>query len=282
MLTKKQIETRRQFITASDVAAIMGISPYKSANDVWHEKVYGTEGNKTTDTIDLGNRLEPVVLDWAENEYALGEISNRQKFISIEHLGATLDGTTNTSVVEAKTSGIMSEGTPTEWGEAGTDQIPESHLVQVQTQMLVAGMQLAHVAALIGRRGFVMYEVAASPEIQEAIWEHTAKFWNAVQNREPVLGDVDREVLKRLRREPNKTVLINGSILQELQHSKKMLKHWYEVVEKQKADLIASLGDAEAGTSEAGEITYLKQKRSAYTVQAGEHRVLRIKGEKCI
>src|SRR4051812_2294200 len=57
-------EERRQYIGASEVAAIMGLDRYKTALDIYNEKlglVIGFEGNKHTER---GNKLEAIAAEY--------------------------------------------------------------------------------------------------------------------------------------------------------------------------------------------------------------------------
>jgi putative phage-type endonuclease len=289
MLTNEQIETRRNYLTASDVAAVMGCSPWKSAADVWHEKVYGVEKHETSDAIEAGTQLEDAIIDWFElKDGVFGDVLDRQCFYENGVLGATVDGILKQydteveawfpgAVVEAKTSSSR-DG----WGDPRTDQIPDQYMLQVQTQMYCTGLSKAYIPVLFADRGFKfeVYEVNEDEEIQDAIVNAANAFMEAVRNKTPVSGEVDLSVLKRLKREPNKSVEIDGNLLIEFKEAKDQVRRWSKKVDDLQARLLASLGDAEHGVCSIGEVTYLPQKRKGFTVKDTEFRVLRFKEEK--
>src|SRR3990167_10245335 len=64
----KWLEERRKGIGGSDIAAIRGLSPWKTAYQVYEEKrkeVGEGEGNTATDG---GRRLEPAIRQWYSDQ----------------------------------------------------------------------------------------------------------------------------------------------------------------------------------------------------------------------
>ena len=102
-------ERRRQVYTASDMGVLFGLPGFASRtlSDVWHEKRYGLEADKSTPSTRLGQRMEPIILDEAEE--VLGKIIDRQKWMVSGSIGATLDGRREEDgrPVEAKTAGLL-------------------------------------------------------------------------------------------------------------------------------------------------------------------------------
>lgn len=142
-LTPEELDRRRQFITATDVPAILGLSPWRNAADVYWTKVRGTD-QPTNDAMQAGHLLEPSVIRWAETR--LGRINPGDWKVAENGINAaSLDGelADGGDVVEAKTSGITGPGSPGQWGEQMTDEIPDYYLLQVQTQLLVTGKPVA-------------------------------------------------------------------------------------------------------------------------------------------
>ena len=53
---------RTKTIGGSDVAAILGLSPWRSPLDVWREKTLGEADQRDTPAMQAGVRFEPVIL----------------------------------------------------------------------------------------------------------------------------------------------------------------------------------------------------------------------------
>ncbi|MDG4792204.1 YqaJ viral recombinase family protein, partial [Micromonospora sp. WMMD1102] len=56
-------ELRRAGVTASEVAALVGISPWDSAFSLYHRKANGWEVEDNED-LSNGRRCEPVIAEW--------------------------------------------------------------------------------------------------------------------------------------------------------------------------------------------------------------------------
>lgn len=177
------LEERRKGIGGSDVAAIMGFSPWKTAYQVYQEKRKETrdwEGNEATD---WGKRLEPAIRQWYSDH--TGRSVRLPQEILYHNLYpfmlASLDGFTDDGrVVEIKTA-RSSKG----WGEPGTNEIPDYYALQVQHYMIVTGFGVTDVPVSIGGGSPELYEVAADKELQEMIIEACAKFWQRVIDGNP-------------------------------------------------------------------------------------------------
>ncbi len=279
MLTPEQLEKRRQFITASDVASIMNVSPWANAATVYYHK---TEGiiPKTNPSMEMGSHLEQGVLSWAST--LLGPLSGGGEWRVHENgiIAATLDDRTQQgNPVEAKTSGLIGFTGLKEWGADYTDDIPNQYLIQVQCQLLVDGADLAYVPALIGGRGFAMFVVEAKPKLQALIKLKCERFWNDHVERRIPPDDVtpDLEVIKRIVRTKGKAVTIPGELVEAYELINERKKEAVKAQKAAQAKLLAALGDAEIGTyvdAEGDEkyIDYREIPRKGYTVKSTTYR----------
>ena len=94
---------------------------------------------------------------------------------------ASLDGFTDDNrVVEIKTARYSKD-----WGEPGTNQIPESYMCQVQHYMVVTGFPVTDVAVSIGGGPPELYEIPADPELQTLLIEAEKEFWQRVVEGNP-------------------------------------------------------------------------------------------------
>ncbi len=281
MLTPDEIERRRQFITATDVAKLFGKSPWGSAADVYWDKV-GSRAFTGNAATEAGTLLEPSVVQWAHQQLG-GVVAGDWRVHENGINACSLDAMTVAGEpVEAKTSGIVGPGTPHQWGDEGTDQIPDYYLLQVHAQLMVTGEKRAWVPALIGGRGFVMYRVIANPQLNEAIARVSEQFWREhVEPRIAPDGVIPTiETLKYLRRKAGKTVKVDDDLVGEYIAAKAAESAAKARAEEAQAALLAALGDAEAGESAAGSFTYREQTRKGYTVEESTFRVLRVKAAK--
>jgi len=176
---------RKEVITATDIAAICGLSPYRSEFDVWMNKT--REGIKlpdSTDAMSWGNRLEPVIAEAYTEQYGIKVI--KAEFIRKDFDGVPAgctqdyvseDGKINIEIKTAR-SGYA-------WGDPGTDQIPDYYLTQVTWQMGIAGQRMTHLAVLIGASDFRIYNVPFDQVFFDSLLEKAREFWKLVVDKTP-------------------------------------------------------------------------------------------------
>lgn len=177
------LKNRQSGIGGSDVAAILGLSKWKTPLDVYNDKIAEKPIEESNPSIEWGNRLEPVIRQKYADETGLTVTIPNQTFRHPEHsfMIANVDGLLpDGSVLEIKTARSGAD-----WGEEGTDEIPEYYLTQVQHYMAVLGAKRCDVAVLIGASDFRVYHVDADPEIASMLIEEEKAFWQRVIDRNP-------------------------------------------------------------------------------------------------
>lgn len=174
------LKVRNRGIGASDAAAAIGLSPYKSPLALWLEKT----GRKAPDDLSQseavfwGTTLEPVLAKvYAERT------SNKVRRVNAvlqhpEHsfMLANLDRAIGADgVLEIKTAGLHSAPF---WEEG----VPEGYQCQVLHQLAVTGKTWADVAVLIGGQDFRIYRIERDDDKVVALIEREAAFWQKVVN----------------------------------------------------------------------------------------------------
>ncbi|MFE6829228.1 YqaJ viral recombinase family protein [Streptomyces sp. NPDC057717] len=140
-------------ITATEIAAVMGLSPWQSAYSLWHKKAgLPHPPFVTTPEMEWGVRLEPTVATkWSDEHQDFGvEPTGTWRHVDRDWQRATPDRlltqqARTSALLEVKTS-PMGEG----WGPSGSDEIPIYYRCQVQWQLDTLGYRLCHVALLVG------------------------------------------------------------------------------------------------------------------------------------
>jgi putative phage-type endonuclease len=187
-LTVAQLEMRRSGIGASEMAAVLGVSEWRTALDVYRAKVLG-ETTPETPHMQRGRLLEPVVAEMYAEEVGekLVRCTETLRSDTYPHVLATPDYYASDRIVEIKTANNRQSY---KWGVPGTDQIPVDYLVQVMTQMLVTGQVRADVAVLIGGDDFRIYPVAYNEKFGELIGQRAEAFWSeCVEKESPPMVD---------------------------------------------------------------------------------------------
>jgi putative phage-type endonuclease len=186
------ISNRPHGIGGSDIAAVLGLSPYKTALQLWAEKV-GHPGATEPSGIHLrfGQHLEPFVaseyervtgLHTSEVGYPIFHPEHGFMFASIDRLVTNSEDEQATAngrlvaqrILECKTASVFSRG---EWGTEGTDQVPTAYLLQCAWYMAVADCDRADLAVLLGNNDFRVYTVKRDMRLEGLMIDQAQRFW---------------------------------------------------------------------------------------------------------
>ena len=156
--TEEWHKARRGGIGGSDIAAILGLSKWTSYYTLWAKKTGRLLDNETSEVMEWGNRLEPVIIDkFAENHPELqiirdvGTWSNNYKPFMIANPDGIYKTETNEyGVLEIKTA--MYE-------EDWRDGVPKYYETQVQWYMQVLGLLQGRIAVLFHGNKYQEYEI---------------------------------------------------------------------------------------------------------------------------
>lgn len=287
-ITPEQREARRQHIGSSEVAAVLGLDTYRTPADVYYEKVHVTE-DTTSAAAEAGNWLQHPLLQWASEQLGL---PIEEDVSRVDPLHGILSANHDALIVgkplgmEAKTANITGHNPAIldQWGDEQTDEIPDAYLIQCQAQMLVSDLQLVWVPALIGGRGRCMFKVERDEDLIAKIRARCEAWWQQhIVARVPPADSVPSlDILKRIKREPEKVVQIPAGPVEAWLAAKDAEADAKARLEAAQAAMLVYVGDAEAGDSPLGRVTYKLQKRAEYTVKASEFRVLRYQKPKGI
>lgn len=157
--------TRRGTLGGSEIAAVMGHSPWTSPFTLWHRKAGNIEEQAPNESMDWGKRLESAIVEawWDENPdlfpLAGGTFHHAERTWQLANPDLLVSDTPDgepTGLLEVKTADAFSSH---EWGKSGTDVYPPYYADQVQWYLDVFGLPFAHLAVLIGGNDFRTYVV---------------------------------------------------------------------------------------------------------------------------
>lgn len=280
------LRKRQSGVFSTDAAALAGVG-FVGADQIYRDKVEEFPTDRVpTLRMKLGTELEPFVL----REYAerTGLQVLRTPHESVRHprdtwRGCSPDGFATSygrcRLLEAKCVFAPPGG---EWGEPGTDQIPDGYLVQVQHALdvcLEAGEvseTFADVAVLFVGYEFRVYRVQLCPSLLDPLVDLEREFWDLVQRREPVaadwkhpLRDVVTNRLAQIR--PGAEIELGDDALEvarQWDEWKAQERDARQIADSLKCALTALLGTAESGRLPDGRIVRQKVvQRGAYTVE---------------
>jgi putative phage-type endonuclease len=229
-------ELRRAGITASEIAAVMGISPWESPFSCYWRKVCGWRTDDS-DIMSTGRRLEDAIAEWWSE--AVGEPQNYQLSYAglLAHADrpwqiATPDRILYGTCPDCGGSGFDPREDPEYgamgcrkcqlsgyigepvalleckwiayswdgWGEPGTDEIPVYYRAQCLWQLDVMGVDEVHIAAL-GPGGFRAYGPIVRDEDDLAVMRKAgAEFARRLAEQDPPPLDGHTGTLATLKR----------------------------------------------------------------------------------
>lgn len=275
-LTAEQLAIRKTRITATDAGAIIGVSPWRNAADVWLEKVCDVDPLPDNEAIGVGNMLESPLIDWCADSLGLRPDRELGTIIHPQHdwLCATPDAGIVGQLrgIEAKTAGVVRGfADRDEWGDIDSDQVPPWYWVQCQIQMACAGWDAVWLAALVSgrdparRRYFIARNNNAIGMLIERLGEWRERHIIGRERPADVLPDGD--MLTRIRRTPGKVARVDASLVREYQLATEAAKLADERRERAKAALLYSGPDCDAFASDAGCYTYMRQSRKGIDLE---------------
>lgn len=273
--TPEQLEKRKSHLGSSDIAAILGLDPFRSAYDVYLEKTGKLEEQpESTDIQKRGQFLEPALLNFAES--ILGQINREapeqgEGLIIAHPDGVVID---KGNPVEAKSQGVYSKES---WGDEGTDQVPDRVIIQCEVHLLTCKADYCHIPAYLPYREFVMFGVEKDKDIINEILQAAHIFWqnNVVRDTPPEDSRPSLQLIKRIRHTPEKVIDIPIEVANRWQDARQARLDTEKLEKMAEADLRAALADAEAGKFEGGMITLYETIRKAYEVKETKFRTLR-------
>lgn len=284
------LQLRMSGLGASEIAAVLGESPWLSATELYARKIgasFGSDDDEPSEWIYWGNQLESSIV--AGYQHRTGRPVEHQGTLlrSTEHPWAmcTLDAVTTDGregapwPLEIKNIGLQKAH---EW----EDGPPRHYVLQLQHQMLVTNAPRATAAALIGGQRLVWCDVERD-EIEIRRIVHAGRlFWSECVEKgicpKPDGSESARRALGALYRDrpdPESFVQLPGSML-ELDAELRELKETEKAITKRIAsienELKAHIGDAEYGVLPDGtSYSWKQQTRAEHFVRETTFRVLR-------
>jgi putative phage-type endonuclease len=250
VITETQKAARERGIGSSDVPAILGISPWVTPMDLWLVRTGRAEPQAENAAMAMGSALEPVILKLASDRLEARVVSPSSTFVGAKpHHRANIDGMVGQAkrgapIVEAKTSGRADD-----WGDDGTDEVPEHVRAQVLYQMACSSSDRAWVAVLLGDRGlrFQLHRVEWDADYAAHIIDRVDAFWGRVMTDTPPDAVASIEVAKRLRKDDSPTVDIDPGLFVADESARKALAAAQEVADAARSRLMVALGSSLRG-----------------------------------
>ena len=181
------LQVRRSGIGGSDAAAALGLSPWKSALELWQEKTYGlSQPRQENEAMIFGKLMEPVITKEFIRRTGL-TVKPMRSMLQAEQwpwMLADLDGLIEdpkrgTGVFEVKTASAFKQD---EWGE---DRCPDAYMLQLAHYMAVTSLSYAVICVLIGGNKLQWATVDRDEELISSLVQLEKRFWQHVLTQSP-------------------------------------------------------------------------------------------------
>lgn len=285
------LKGRQSGIGGSEIAAIVGLNQWKTPTQIWESKVNPVEDDTTSEPAYWGNTLEEVVA----KEYAkrtgrkVQRITTQMRHPDFEFAIANIDRAiinpdisgnvrwkdgklTTDRILECKTANGFSVK---QWGEIGSDQVPDSYLIQCQWYMGVTGAKICDLSVLIGGQDFRIYTINRDDDLVDDLFQQGAAFWELVKNNvQPDPVNYPEAVKKWANSDPALVVqadelLVND--LEQMQFIKAKVKELETQEDAIKARVLLAMKEAETLTYQGVKVATCKtQSRASFDSKAFE------------
>lgn len=284
MLSTASLSTidRRSYLGGSEIAAVVGLSPYATALDVWARKALGIV-SETSPAAEVGIVLEPAVVELYRLRHAADDMRILGTVVDPAEswIGATPDRVRDCNVnVQVKVVGIWQAN---RWGspEDGPEAVPAEVLCQVAWESNAIEratgrrIDVSHVPALIGT-DLRVFEIPTDRKMIAMLLDAARSFWtdHVLTGRPPEItaemGESARELVSAMYPQETRPVVDASDEIVRLAFAYDDARSACDASEKAKsaaaAALCAALGDHEGAITEDGSVRVAwKTKASAGT-----------------
>lgn len=246
------VADRTKYVGGSDIAAILGISPYKTAVDLWIDKTTPpVEDGRNARAKSRGTRLEPYIVDMIRDDFGIQVTERNRRYVDevVPYFACEIDAETADENIEIKT---VHPFKAKEWGTLDTDQLPLHYVAQVQWGLGITNRRVCRVFALIGD-DLRPYVVERDDETIDAMRSKAGEFWirYVLPKMRPPLDYADSKTLDTLRRLYPGTDgrTIDATAMHEhwravMETAQDMLDKYQGVVDGARAHLLSEMGNA--------------------------------------
>jgi len=176
-------DLRATGIGGSDIAAILGLSPWQSQFSLWHRKNGMVTSAPAKPEMLWGHYHEDTIARWYRDTHPDVRVSrtgtwrNRHRPWQLANPDRLLTGK---HILEIKTD-RSGDG----WGQPGTDEIPVHYRAQVLWYLDCLGWDTARVAVLIGLSDARVYTIPWTEAETTIMRDAAEKFWRSLETGTP-------------------------------------------------------------------------------------------------
>lgn len=246
---------RREGLGASEIAAVVGLSPFESAFSLWHRKKGNIPGPDPSNPLFYwGHALEGVVADrFGDDHHEFDVVSIGTHRSDTEPWQfANLDRALYNPDVPGQILGLLEIKTTRygdNWGPSGSDKIPVHVRCQVMQQMDVFDAPFAFVAVLIGGNDYREYRIDFNAEDAATLRDAGREFWASIERDDEPPIDASFATYEAVRElhpdiDPDLDVEIPADMHDRFHFTKQMADSYADEHREVKSQVLAAMGNA--------------------------------------
>ena len=275
---------RTKYIGGSDIGAILGLSKFRTPLEVWMEKT----GKKIKKLDSLPLRFGSFAEEFVANEYSRTtglELAHDESLYihpSNAYMSAHIDrfvlGNPNdvkcshlpTRILECKTANPFNSSN---WGEAGSDEVPMSYLCQCIWYMAITGIDKCDLAVLFGNSDFRIYEITRDQDLEKLVLQKAVIFWSehVLKDLPPPASNISDCQTLFSKSNPDKSVEAQREVV-DLINRLHLLNHEIEMRETEacaiKQSIMHQMGEAETLTHQGKILATWKAPKPSFRLDA--------------
>lgn len=238
-LTAEQKEESLDYITGSDCAIILGVSPWGNVIDLWKYKTriaFKPNNDASKPWLKVGQYLEDAIACWYSDETGKKLQRHNDLIVSkdIPYMGAHIDRRVvgENAILECKTS-----RTSMGWGEDGENLIPSYYLCQLYHYGIVENCDVMYAAALFKTQDtFRHYTFERNERLESIILQRQKDFWECVQTLTPPAPTTGDEVISLYGTMTDDKPIVSTHEIYETVRSLQSIKESIKEAEEKKAE----------------------------------------------
>lgn len=282
---------RAKDLTASDIGAVWGVDPYRTALQVWGEKTGRIEPGWESNIMRRGRWLEAATIEALKEEMPGWRFMRPGVYVSDPELrlGCTPDVFAEDPEVPEQLVNVQLKAIsrPTFERDWADEQVPLNYLLQTLAEGMLLDAATNLIAALVidtYSADLVVRDVPRHPAAEAQIRVIADSFWKMVDAGLQPAPDFarDAETIAMIHRaKPGKEIDLSADnrlrdVLEERETHRLLAKRHGEAVDTLDTEIKAKMQDAEIGLLPGWKVTWKEEQRKAYMVPASTRRPLRV------
>lgn len=275
------LKARQSGLGGSEVAAVLGLSPYKTPYQVWLDKKAQEVNDSTSEPAFWGTVLEePIAQVFSQRSgLKIQRVNQMMRHVDHSFALANIDraivnpdiagnvrfksgALTTDQILEVKTASAYLKKM---WGTED-DHVPDYYMTQCQWYLGITGVELCHLAVLIGGQEYRHYKITRDDELITMLLDTGKYFWETYveSNVEPDPQTLNDCALRWSTHSNGRIIEADNElidIINQYRGKQSIIKNEESLLEDLKFQIVKTMEDAEAIVGQDGKtiLTYKGQ-----------------------